>query len=73
MRVTACGQECLLGYYDVMVDVNIVLIVEPYTFADPGTVSNVQLPGKLDPGSWPEYYSLTNLCAKEAKNPYPQT
>ncbi|MGO4692074.1 hypothetical protein [Glaciibacter sp. 2TAF33] len=66
---TSC-QEGFLGDDNVGTDMNLILIVEPDTFADPRSVADMEFPRKLDASSRAEHYLATNLSAKEAKDAY---
>src|SRR5690554_3465369 len=70
MRMRSRGQHRFLRNHDVMSDVDVVLVVEPYALANPRAVTDVQLPGKRHPGTGSEDHALADISSERAKDPH---
>jgi len=68
VSMAACGEERVLRDHYVMLDRNLVLIMDPHALADPGPISNRELPGKCHAGTGTEYNSATDLGAERSQN-----
>ncbi|BAJ75226.1 ABC-type sugar transport system, periplasmic component [Microbacterium testaceum StLB037] len=55
-----------------MPDVDVVLIMEPDTLADPGPVADVQLPRKLDAGPRSKNDAVSDVGSESAQHTNPK-
>jgi hypothetical protein len=61
MSVAPRRDEGFLRDRHVVIDVHVVLIVEPHTFTDPAVLADMELPGEADTGPGAEDNPVRNL------------
>jgi hypothetical protein len=66
VSVAARGHESVLRERDVMADEEVVLVVQPHTFADPAIPSDVKFPGEADPRAWAENDTFCDVSAERS-------
>jgi hypothetical protein len=69
VRMTSRGEKSLLGDHNVVGDENVILIVEPDSLADPRVATDVKFPREFHSCSRAKFYTVRNLCTKQAEYP----
>lgn len=68
MGVATRCQERFLRDHDIVADIDVVLIVEPRSFANPNVASEMKLPRKTNPGAWAKHDAFVDLGAEQAES-----
>src|SRR3954470_17811615 len=67
------GDEGFLRNHNVGTDENVILVVEPYAFANPTPGPHMQLPRQVDAGTGPERDAWANVRPEGAQRGDPQS
>ncbi|WP_236900805.1 hypothetical protein [Cryobacterium arcticum] len=66
--MAASSEEGVLRKYDIAANKHLVLVVKPDALSDPGAITDVQLPRKLDSGPRAEDDAITDLSAEQSQS-----